>query len=536
MITVKRALLSVWDKTGVVELAQVLHKQGCELISTGGTKVALVEAGLPVTDIESVSGNPEAFGGRMKTISFNVESALLFDRERDAQEARSLGIGPIDMVVCNLYPFQQVVQRRGPTDELVENLDIGGPTMVRAAAKNFRWVAAVTDPMDYASLAAELNENSGAVSLSTRERLMRKAFNLTADYDSAVASAFEQQAGNPAIRFHFRHQNELRYGENSHQKGHLYRQSDAEHSLADLELLGGKELSYNNIADVNAAVACTRDLSSHGCAVIKHLNPCGLAQGDDQPSVLAAAWASDPVSAFGSVIAFNRPLTLAAAQFLQLDHSRKHRRFVEVVVAPDYEPRCRNYLGSNPNLRIVRYQPPASPQSHDYRFLPGALLVQDADNRLYDSIEWATRQRPESVDEELVRFGIIAVRQIRSNAIAIVRRREDGILQLLGMGGGQPNRVISARLALDKCRENLELEFEAADDDQADASMARAMRSAVLFSDAFFPFADSIELAAERGIKTVFQPGGSMRDKSVVKRCDELEVALAMTGIRHFKH
>ena len=355
---IRKALLSLSDKRGLLPLAQLLADFGCQLISTGGTAVVLREAGLTVTDISAVSGNPEAFGGRMKTLSFAVESAILFHRQLHAEEAAGLGIEPIDMVVCNLYPFQQAAQAGAPLPELIEQIDIGGPTMLRAAAKNAEFVAAVSDPGDYPALLQELRVSDGALCRETRLRLARKAFHHTADYDAVIASTLDERAGQLSLRLAFDQPQPLRYGENSHQRAWFLRQRGAERSLHDLQLLGGKALSHNNIIDIHAALESVCGLSGPGCAIVKHNNPCGLAQGDDQPAVFQAAWAGDPLSAFGSVIAFNRPLELETPRFLNL-HAEKvrQRKFVEVVAAPGFAPGVAEYLGRNRNLRIVRFHP-----------------------------------------------------------------------------------------------------------------------------------------------------------------------------------
>jgi len=530
MVRIERALVSVSDKTGVVELARTLAARGCEIISTGGTRRVLEDAGLTTTDIARVTGNPEAFAGRMKTISFEIESSILFDREADADEASELGIRPIDMVVCNLYPFEEVRDSGGDLERLIENIDIGGPTMIRAAAKNHRWVAAVTDPADYPGIIEELDASGGALSRATRARLMRKAFNRTADYDAAIAVTLDARSGETSLRLAFDQPAELRYGENSHQDAMVLRERGAGASLCDMEVLGGKALSFNNLADIQAALDSVKDLEGPACSIIKHQNPCGLAAGDDLAAVFSAAWDGDPLSAFGSVIAFNRPLALDAARLLALDAEKKrNRRFVEVVSAPDFEQDALEYLRLHGNLRIVRIDPAHAARSVDVRLLAGAALVQDADAALWDALEVKTAASPGTIDEELLAFGVVAVRQVKSNGVVVVRRRNDGIRQLLGIGAGQPNRVNSTRLALTRTRENLAREGDA-------EYVAAELASAYLISDAFFPFPDNVELAAEAGARHLFQPGGSIRDKAVIRRCDELGLAMVFTGTRHFRH
>jgi len=535
-------LLSVTDKTGIAELAQTLHRFGCELISTGGTGKVLDKAGLPVTDISQVTGNPEAFGGRMKTISFAIESAILFDREKDKEEAQHLGISPIDMVVCNLYPFQQVRDAGAEMEVLIENIDIGGPTMIRAAAKNYKHVAVVTDPADYPAIIEELDTHDGALSLETRARLAGTAFNTTADYDAVIAQAMDEQIGNKSLRLGFSDGKTLRYGENWHQEATLFRQRGVTRSLFDMEVLSGKELSFNNIVDIASAVEAVRDLRSHGCAVIKHTNPCGLSECPDQRKGFELAWAGDPVSAFGSVIAFNSLLERKTAEFLNLAATdRIARKFVEVVIAPDIASDALAYLQQHDALRVIRFDPGRLQSDREVRVLGDACLVQSADDCLFDKLECVTEVAPSDGLKPggplvaLLEFGLKAVRQIKSNTIVIVRRLDEHTFQLLGMGAGQPNRVVAAKLALDRAAANLRDEYQ-----DAPAGVKQYIRdqlgAAILVSDAFFPFPDTVELAVGAGIKTVFQPGGSVRDEAVIRRANELGVAMVMTGVRHFKH
>ncbi len=331
-IKIKRALISVSDKKDIVLLAQALKKFGCEIISTGGTAQALKHRHIQVTDIQEVTGNPEAFGGRMKTISFQIESALLFDRDKDSNEAEKLKIAPIDLVVCNLYPFAKVLSENAELETLIENIDIGGPTMVRSGAKNFKHVAVVTSPNDYQQIIEELNNNDGCLSYSTRKELMRKAFNHTADYDSMIADAMDKECGKNSIRLSFTNGKGLRYGENSHQNAMYFKENNYENSLHDMRILHGKELSFNNIIDINGAIESVQRLNNMGCAVIKHTNPCGVAEGHNQRKALELAWQGDPVSAFGSIIAFNQPVDCETVKFLDLDNEDKSKRkFVEVV-------------------------------------------------------------------------------------------------------------------------------------------------------------------------------------------------------------
>lgn len=536
LIPIKRALLSVSDKTGIVELATALQNIGCEIISTGGTRKKLEDAGIPTTEISTVTGNPEAFGGRMKTISFNIESALLFDREKDAKEAAALNIQPIDLVVCNLYPFQKVLEKGADFDTLIENIDIGGPTMIRAAAKNFKYVATVTQPEDYTALIEMLNENDGALSIDFRQQLMCKAFNHTADYDALIATTMDKEIGVHSFRMGFGQGSELRYGENSHQSAKFYRQKGADNTLYDLNVLHGKALSFNNILDINGALEAIKEALRPACSVIKHSNPCGLCEGDQQEDLLRLAWAGDPISAFGSIIAFNRTVHLSTVQFFDLDHQdRSKRKFVEVVIAPSFTPEALAYLQQHKNLRIIEFDVAQLQSMQDVRYLNGGLLVQDADNQLHNKMEAVTAKAVDlTVEQPLIEFGLRAIKTIKSNSIAVVRFK-DGYAQLLGMGAGQPNRLIATKLSIEKSRENLRNEFEG-NADAFEAYVAEQLANAWLISDAFFPFADNVEIAAAAGIRKIVQPGGSIRDKSVIAACDELGVSMVFTGIRHFKH
>jgi phosphoribosylaminoimidazolecarboxamide formyltransferase / IMP cyclohydrolase len=535
LIKIKRALISVSDKTGIVELVKELKNLNVEIISTGGTKKVLEAAGIEVTDISKVTGNPEAFGGRMKTISFNIESALLYDREKDVEEAKKLNIEPIDLVVCNLYPFAKVKEQNSNFETLVENIDIGGPTMVRASAKNFKYVATIVDVNDYDAVVNDLKKNNGSLAYDTRFKLMRKAFNHTADYDALIATTMDEQAGEKSLRLAFTDGKKLRYGENSHQEGYVFRQVGKQNSFADMKILHGKEISYNNLNDIQGALDSLKDLNRFGVSVIKHSNPCGLAEADDQLTALKLAWAGDPVSAFGSIIAFNKKVELETVEFFELNNEDKSKRkFVEVVIAPAFSDEALKYLQFHKNLRIVEFDPNHCRSESDMKFLHNSLLVQDSDISLHNKTELVTEKKFDlKKGKKLMEFGIKAMRQVKSNSIVIVREATKGNFQLLGMGAGQPNRLISTSLAIAKATENLTNEFEGEDiikyyDEQ--------FGKAILVSDAFFPFPDNVVKAAQAGIRTIVQPGGSIKDKKVIAACNKLDVAMIFTGIRHFKH
>lgn len=532
----RKALLSVSNKQQLIPLAKALQAIDCEIISTGGTGRMLQEAGFEVTDISEMTGQPEAFGGRVKTISYEIAAALLFNREKDATEAEELKVHAIDLVVCNLYPFQEVLYTGANLDQLIEHIDIGGVTMIRAAAKNFKYVAVVTDTKDYAAIIEELETSGGTLTYATRKALMRKAFNHTADYDAAIATAMDKEQGSPSLRLTFDRQKKLRYGENNHQEAWMYRERDVLFSLYDMQLLHGKALSFNNILDIHGAIEAVSRHKEVACSVVKHSNPCGLAVGKDQRRVLEQAWAGDPISAFGSIIAFNRPLTKTTASFFQLDATKKaDRKFIEVIIAPAYEPDALTYLQQHKNLRLIKFNTKLPNPHKDMRYMNGLLLVQDQDFHLYDKLEIVTEKTfDKNAWKDLISFGLHAISCVKSNAIILVRENE-GACQLLGMGAGQPNRLVASQLAINKAKDNLAKEFRGNPAELSDY-IRQELSKALLISDAFFPFADNVELAAEEGIQYIIQPGGSIRDKQVIERCNDLGVAMLLTGIRHFKH
>lgn len=529
---IKRALISVSDKNGIVKLSKYLQSIGCEIISTGGTKKVLEENSIKVTEIQDVTGNPEAFGGRMKTISFNIESALLFDREKDKIEAEKLGIMPIDLVICNLYPFEKVYKQNAKLDLLIENIDIGGPTMIRAAAKNYKYVSVVTDPNDYDNFISALQEDNN--NLDFRYYLMRKAFEYTALYDILIANVMNKGFETDNLLLAFDKKKSMRYGENSHQVAHFYREKFVRNSLYDFDIIHGKELSFNNILDVNSALESIYSFKNIACCVVKHNNPCGLATASNTKTAFDLAWAGDPISAFGSIVAFNSLIDLNTVKFLRLDaEDKSKRKFIEVIIAPDFSDDALTYLMQHKNLRIIRYDVKNLPQNRDIRYLNGALLYQDKDNKLYNKMQLVTDTAWNfQEDFDLIIFGLNAIKMLKSNAIAIVRN-VNGSFQLLGMGAGQPNRIISTKLAIQKAIENLAVDYHG---DDLDTDFKKTFNGAILLSDAFFPFTDSIEYMEKFGIKKVIQPGGSIKDKRVIKSCNELNVSMIFTGIRHFKH
>ncbi|MBN1425529.1 bifunctional phosphoribosylaminoimidazolecarboxamide formyltransferase/IMP cyclohydrolase [Candidatus Fermentibacteria bacterium] len=534
LIPIRRALLSVADKRGIEDLARCLASFGCELIASGGTRDHLASAGIHSTDVSELTGNPSAFEGRMKTISFSLASALLFDRDRHGDEAERLGIVPVDMVVCSFYPFAEARARGLPLEELVEFIDIGGPTMVRAAAKNARYVAVVTDCADYPRLQAELTQHEGALSLETRRGLMREAFALTADYDAAISTALDENAGASSLRIAMERGRPVRYGENPHQRATIYRIRGATHALHDCPLLHGKELSYNNMVDLQRALEAVRDLPRHGVAIIKHTNPCGLADAEDQHRAFELAWEGDPISAFGSVVAFSTPLSLETAQFLELGHPDKARRkFIEVIAAPRFQDEALVYLRQHRNLRVVVADAKRLDSPTEIRVAMNTALLQATDRRLLEELT-PVGECNRDLDRPLIEFGLTAVRQLASNAIAVVHRVPDGACQLLGMGCGQPNRVGAIALALTACMATLARRHP--EPAGFDAFVSETLACAVLTSDAFFPFPDNVDACARGGIPVVVQPGGSIRDPEVIQRAHECGITMVFSGLRHFRH
>ena len=531
MYRLRRALLSVWDKTGLLPFARSLAAHGVELYSTGGTRAALLADGLDVRDVQSLTGRPEAFGGRMKTLSYEIASAILFDRARDADEATGLGIEPIDLVVVNLYPFEHHRDRGLPLDELIEFVDIGGPTMLRAAAKNFASVTVVTEPEDYAAVIAELDANDGCTTLPTRRRLMQAAYEKTARYDLAIAEHLAAEAGAPTRALRFGVAAPLRYGENPHQPAAVFRGLSGPSPMD--RVIGGKALSYNNLLDVEAALAAVEGQGPGAAvAVIKHGNPCGLAVAPTAAEALELAWAGDPVSAFGSVIAFSTPagaaVTAADLAPLALD-DRANRRFVEVLVAPAFDGAARALAAQHKTLRLVELSAADLMALPDRRIVLGQLLEQARDRTLAEGYRVAAGELPAGVDLALAEFGLRAARSVKSNAIVIVRRIDGERLQLIGMGAGQPNRVASAQLAVKQAEATLQAAAPV-------AGSAAAMRDAYAVSDAFLPFRDTLDVLADAGVGALIQPGGSIRDAEVVEAAEARQVTLILSQVRHFRH
>ena len=524
LLPLRRALLSVSDKTGLIELATALSARGVELLSTGGTARAIREAGLPVKDVSEATGFPEMMDGRVKTLHPVVHGGLLGRAGIDDAVMAEHGIAAIDLLVLNLYPFETVTARADCSlVEAVENIDIGGPAMLRSAAKNFARVAVATSPDQYAGLLDELSRNDGALSAATRFALSVAAFNRVAQYDAAISnylSAVTDTASEVPARAPFSGQAngsfvklmDLRYGENPHQQAAFYRDLyPAPGSLATFEQLQGKELSYNNIADSDAAWECVRQFDAPACVIVKHANPCGVAVGAACGDAYEQAYATDPTSAFGGIIAFNRPLDAATARAI-LD-----RQFVEVLLAPDYEDGALEYAKKKANVRVLRIpMAPAAPGFIDCKRVGSGLLLQTADDRVVtrDELKVVTRLAPTDAQFDDLLFAWKVAKFVKSNAIVYAKDH-----RTIGVGAGQMSRVYSARIAGIKA---------------VDAGLE--VPGSVMASDAFFPFRDGIDAAAEAGIKAVIQPGGSMRDAEVIAAADEHGIAMVFTGVRHFRH
>jgi phosphoribosylaminoimidazolecarboxamide formyltransferase/IMP cyclohydrolase len=518
---IKRALLSVTDKTGLVEFAQVLAGFGVELVSTGGTARALREAGLTVKDISELTGFPEMLDGRVKTLHPKVHGGLLYIRGNKEHEAAvaAHGIEPIDMVVVNLYAFEKTAAQAGVAfGQLIENIDIGGPSMVRSAAKNFEDVAIVTRVDDYPALIEELKTTHGALSRETRWKLAKKAFGLTAAYDAAIANTLDQIAEAPApaspaepdtaslpptLRINFPLAQALRYGENPHQRAALYA-DDSGLGIAGARQLQGKELSFNNLVDLDACWELAQEFEEPAVIIVKHTNPCGAATGESLAEAYRKALACDPVSAYGGVIGINREVDLEAAEEIA-------KIFVEAIAAPSFSTAARERFAAKKNLRLVEvHSAPARPV---VKHVSGGLLLQDADaGRVTEAeLKVATWRPPTAEELRSLLFAWRVAKHVKSNAIVYAK---DG--QTLGVGAGQMSRVDAAKFGAMKA--------------------VLPLKGCVAASDAFFPFADGLEAVAAAGATAVIQPGGSVRDEEVIAAADKLGMAMVFTGIRHFKH
>ncbi len=517
---VRRALLSVSDKTGIVEFARELKERGIELLSTGGTANLLVRHGISVKEVADHTGFPEIMGGRVKTLHPKIHGGLLGRRGVDEEVMREHDIEPIDLLAVNLYPFAATVARADSTyDEAVENIDIGGPAMVRAAAKNHASVTVIVDPADYRALLDELAANQGATNIGMRQQLAAKAFAHTAQYDSMVSAYFTGAIGAESTTFpndlnlSFRKRLDLRYGENPHQQAAFYADPRAiGASVSQARQLQGKELSYNNIADGDTALECVRQFDIPACVIVKHANPCGVAGASTIETAYLNAYRTDPTSAFGGIIAFNRELDAATAR------SIVDRQFVEVILAPRISDEARGIFATKDDVRVLETGDLAKPVSQmlEYKSVAGGLLVQTRDIASVDAaaLRVVTARVPTSRELEDLLFAWRVVKYVKSNAIVCVKDRAT-----LGVGAGQMSRVVSSKIAALKA---------------ADGGLSLTGASAA--SDAFFPFRDGLDAIAGLGIRSVIQPGGSRRDADVIAAADEHGIAMVFTGTRHFRH
>jgi phosphoribosylaminoimidazolecarboxamide formyltransferase/IMP cyclohydrolase len=523
---VTRALLSVSDKSGLIEFARALAGYGVELVSTGGTAKALAAAGLKVADVSDLTGFPEMMDGRVKTLHPKVHGGLLAIRgnAEHTQSMKDHGIAPIDLLVVNLYPFEATVDKGAGFEECIENIDIGGPAMIRAAAKNHDDVAVVVEPADYQAVLDELAAHKGATTLVLRRRLAAKAYARTAAYDAAISNWFAGVLKNDAPDFRSfggRLIQPLRYGENPHQTAAFYKTPDRRPGVATARQLQGRELSYNNINDTDAAYECIAEFDATrtaACVIVKHANPCGVAEGADLANAYRKALACDSTSAYGGIVALNRTLDAEAARAIT-------EIFTEVIIAPDATEEAVAIVGARRNLRLLLAGGLPDPRATGLtaKTVAGGLLVQSRDNAVVDDmpLKVATKRAPTDAELRDLKFAFRVAKHVKSNTIVYAKD-----LATVGIGAGQMSRVDSARIAARKAR-------DAADEAKLTEPMTKG---SVVASDAFFPFADGLLVAIEAGATAVIQPGGSMRDAEVIKAADEHGIAMVFTGVRHFRH
>ena len=506
-IKINRALISVFDKTDVVELAQSLHNLGVEILSTGGTAKSLRNANIPVTDVSEYTKFPEIMDGRIKTINPLIEGGILGLRDKHSHDAKVNNIKWIDLVVCNLYPFSETISSDDCDLALaLENVDIGGPTMIRSAAKNVGWVCGVVDPSDYPTIVDELE--SGQISFETRKKLSAKAFGHTAQYDTIIHNYLKDENLSDDLSITFEKHSEMRYGENPHQSAASYKiPGNTEPNILNAIIHQGKKLSYNNIMDADGALACVREFDDSACVVVKHSSPCGVAIGNDLLDVYSRAFNADSLSAFGGIIAFNRKCTKDVAEEIS-------KVFVEIVLATSFEPEALDIFKKKKNLRVLEIGEFGKRiPKIEVRNVDGGLLVQDSDNKILtlSDLNTVTKAQPTKQDLETALFTWKVLRHAKSNGILIANKNTT-----VGLGAGQVSRVDAVHMALRKGGKNV--------------------KGGVLASDAFFPFRDSIDAIKDSGIKVVMQPGGSIRDQEVIDVCNEYGIAMIFTGTRCFKH
>ena len=503
----KCALISVSDKTGVVDFAKRLVELGFEVVSTGGTYSLLKDNGVEAIGISEVTNFPEVLGGRVKTLHPAVHGGLLAIRSNPdhINTLDELGIKPIDLVVVNLYPFQAVIEKPDCTfDKAIENIDIGGPTMVRASAKNHKFVTILVDPIDYEQVLDELK--TGEVTLETREALAAKAFRHTAAYDALISSYLTKEELPEKLTLTYNKKQELRYGENPHQKAALYEELLPNNGIVNAKQIHGKELSYNNIGDADAALEMVKEFTKPACVAVKHMNPCGVAIGENAFLAYEGAYKADPVSIFGGIVAFNREVDAETAKkMLEI--------FLEVIIAPSYSEEALKVLTEKKNLRLLIADTACKSSGNQLTSVGGGLLIQEEDGGVIDqsTLTIPTKRQPTKEEMEMAQFAWTVVKYVKSNAIVIVKDN-----RTLGIGPGQTNRVGAARIALGVAGEEA--------------------KGSILASDAFFPMPDTVEEAAKAGVSVIIQPGGSLKDDLSIAACDEHNIAMIFTGMRHFRH
>ncbi len=517
IIPIKRALISVSDKTGIVDLAKELEKMGVEILSTGGTAKALKDAKIKVKEVSDYTGFPEIMDGRVKTLHPKIHGGLLAvrDKKKHMDEAKKNDIEMIDMVVINLYPFQKTIQKEGVTEEeAIEQIDIGGPSMLRSAAKNFKYVTVVTAIKDYQSIIDALKTHGG-IPLEMRRSLAVKVFEKTSYYDQKITEYLKTKGGEvELLNLHYEKAQQLRYGENPHQKAVFFRDPRNHYpNVTNAKQLQGKELSFNNIVDANAAIELVKDFARPTAAVIKHTNPCGVASADTITTALAKAHQVDPMSAFGCVIGLNRKCTKEIAEYI-----RDNKLFVEIIIAPEFEKSALSILKQKQNLRLLETgELRINPVERDIKTVSGGILVQTADQYIVTEkdLKVVTKLKPTEEQIRAMLFARNVVKHVKSNSV-VFATIEDGVEVTTGIGAGQMSRVDAVHIATHKG--------------------GKRIKGSVLASDAFFPFSDGVEEAHKAGVSAIIQPGGSVRDAEVFKRADELGIVMVVTGIRSFKH
>jgi len=510
MIEIKRALISVSDKTGIVDLARVLVNNNVEIISTGGTAKTLREAGIPVKEISEITGFPEILDGRVKTLHPSIYGGILYKRDNTShiEQIKQHGIGQIDLVVVNLYPFEKVFFNKDAKDEeLIENIDIGGPSMIRASAKNWRFVCVIVNPQSYSTVIEEI-EHQGGISETTSRKCAAEVFRTTSYYDWLINRYFEKDeefSFKETVGFYYRKIDQLRYGENPHQKAAWYRNADKNPFWKQLQ---GKQLSFNNILDMESAYRIACEFEEPSCCIIKHNNPCGVGIGKNQKQAFENALKTDPLSAFGGIIGFNNELGPETAAIIS-------KTFFEVIIAPSFSHEAIKILSKKENLRLIE-MPSFNLSEFEIKGTNSGILIQTYDTKNWENLEVKTKRTPTKKEMEALKFAWVICKHVKSNAIVLGTTN-----QIVGIGAGQMSRYDSARVAVMKMKDNFK---------------KKKINPLVMASDAFFPFPDSVEVAAKAGVTAIIQPGGSIKDNEVIKVCNRRKIAMVFTGTRHFRH